>query len=170
MNELVLVVDVVKGEVAQSSDTQKKVVAAVGPCVLHKLGRGKVGTRLVFGTTASPSPAFCMLCCFVINLSQSASQINKMAGKFEPKTPVVLNPPRDDPITLEELAKANGASINPAMPPSELALSSRIGSRAAPWRRKLCRQMDRSHLAAIRVNERDRMGLAANCMNHRCGQ
>ncbi|CEJ82539.1 Putative Cytochrome b5-like Heme/Steroid binding domain-containing protein [[Torrubiella] hemipterigena] len=31
-----------------------------------------------------------------------------MTGKFEPKTPVVLNPPKDDPITLEELAKANG--------------------------------------------------------------
>ncbi|KAI0102782.1 cytochrome b5-like heme/steroid binding domain-containing protein [Nemania sp. FL0031] len=29
-------------------------------------------------------------------------------GKFEPKTPVNLNPPKDDPITLEELAKADG--------------------------------------------------------------
>ncbi|KAF2964922.1 hypothetical protein GQX73_g8636 [Xylaria multiplex] len=32
-----------------------------------------------------------------------------MAGKFEPKVPVNLNPPKDDPITLEELALANGA-------------------------------------------------------------
>ncbi|KAI0535433.1 cytochrome b5-like heme/steroid binding domain-containing protein [Xylaria digitata] len=32
-----------------------------------------------------------------------------MAGKFEPKVPVNLNPPKDDPITLEELAQANGA-------------------------------------------------------------
>lgn len=32
-----------------------------------------------------------------------------MAGKFEPKVPVNLNPPKDDPISLEELAKANGA-------------------------------------------------------------
>ncbi|KAI1182274.1 cytochrome b5-like heme/steroid binding domain-containing protein [Nemania serpens] len=31
-----------------------------------------------------------------------------MAGKFEPKVPVTLNPPKDDPITLEELAQANG--------------------------------------------------------------
>ncbi|KAK4144189.1 cytochrome b5-like heme/steroid binding domain-containing protein [Dichotomopilus funicola] len=31
-----------------------------------------------------------------------------MAGKFEPKVPVQLNPPKDDPISLEELAKANG--------------------------------------------------------------
>ncbi|KAF8476129.1 cytochrome b5-like heme/steroid binding domain-containing protein [Kalaharituber pfeilii] len=27
-----------------------------------------------------------------------------------PKTPVTLNPPKDDPISLEELAKANGAT------------------------------------------------------------
>jgi len=32
----------------------------------------------------------------------------KMAGKFEPKVPVTLAPPKDDPISLEELAKANG--------------------------------------------------------------
>jgi membrane-associated progesterone receptor component len=31
-----------------------------------------------------------------------------MAGKFEPKTPVDLAPPKDDVITAEELAKANG--------------------------------------------------------------
>lgn len=31
-----------------------------------------------------------------------------MSGKFEPKTPVELAPPKDDPITLEELAKADG--------------------------------------------------------------
>ncbi len=33
-----------------------------------------------------------------------------MAGKFEPKVPVQLNPPKDDPISLEELAQANGRS------------------------------------------------------------
>lgn len=32
-----------------------------------------------------------------------------MSGKFEPKTPVQLNPPKDDPISTEELAKADGA-------------------------------------------------------------
>ncbi|KAK3351792.1 cytochrome b5 [Neurospora tetraspora] len=32
-----------------------------------------------------------------------------MSGKFEPKVPVQLNPPKDDPISVEELAKANGA-------------------------------------------------------------
>ncbi|KAF7954296.1 hypothetical protein EAE96_005425 [Botrytis aclada] len=31
-----------------------------------------------------------------------------MAGKFEPKTPVTLNPPKYDPIPVEELAKCNG--------------------------------------------------------------
>lgn len=31
-----------------------------------------------------------------------------MAPRFEPKEPVQLNPPKDDPITLEELAAANG--------------------------------------------------------------
>ncbi|POR39162.1 hypothetical protein TPAR_00632 [Tolypocladium paradoxum] len=31
-----------------------------------------------------------------------------MAGKFEPKVPVTLNPPKDDPISPDELAKANG--------------------------------------------------------------
>ncbi|KAI1332658.1 cytochrome b5 [Xylariaceae sp. FL0255] len=31
-----------------------------------------------------------------------------MPGKFEPKTPVNLDPPKDNPITLEELAQASG--------------------------------------------------------------
>jgi membrane-associated progesterone receptor component len=31
-----------------------------------------------------------------------------MSGKFEPKVPVKLDPPKDDPISPEELAKANG--------------------------------------------------------------
>ncbi|KAI0472545.1 cytochrome b5-like heme/steroid binding domain-containing protein [Xylariaceae sp. FL0804] len=31
-----------------------------------------------------------------------------MAGKFEPKVPVQLDPPKDDPISQEELARANG--------------------------------------------------------------
>jgi len=29
-------------------------------------------------------------------------------GRFEPKEPVQLAPPKDDPITVEELAKNNG--------------------------------------------------------------
>ncbi|RGP58707.1 cytochrome b5 [Fusarium sporotrichioides] len=33
-----------------------------------------------------------------------------MAGKFEPKVPVTLDPPKDDIISKEELAKANGAT------------------------------------------------------------
>ncbi|KAJ4133611.1 hypothetical protein NW768_005199 [Fusarium equiseti] len=33
-----------------------------------------------------------------------------MAGKFEPKVPVNLNPPKDDVISKEELARANGAT------------------------------------------------------------
>lgn len=31
-----------------------------------------------------------------------------MPPKFEPKTPVNLDPPKDDPITLEDLAQADG--------------------------------------------------------------
>ncbi|PHH50449.1 putative steroid-binding protein 3 [Ceratocystis fimbriata CBS 114723] len=34
-----------------------------------------------------------------------------MAGKFEPKTPVDLAPPKDDLISLESLAEANGRCI-----------------------------------------------------------
>lgn len=37
-----------------------------------------------------------------------------MSGKFEPKTPVQLNPPKSDPIPVDELAKANGTCISPA--------------------------------------------------------
>lgn len=33
-----------------------------------------------------------------------------MAGKFEPKTPVQLDPPKSDPIAKEELVKSNGKS------------------------------------------------------------
>ncbi|KEY70311.1 hypothetical protein S7711_07008 [Stachybotrys chartarum IBT 7711] len=32
-----------------------------------------------------------------------------MSGKFEPKVPVTLNPPKDDPISLDELSQANGS-------------------------------------------------------------
>jgi hypothetical protein len=31
-----------------------------------------------------------------------------MAGKFEPKVPVQLDPPKDDPISVEALAQADG--------------------------------------------------------------
>lgn len=41
-----------------------------------------------------------------------------MSGKFEPKVPVQLDPPKDDPISVAELSKANGKSpsdvANPA--------------------------------------------------------
>ncbi|KAI0143069.1 cytochrome b5-like heme/steroid binding domain-containing protein [Xylariaceae sp. FL1272] len=37
-----------------------------------------------------------------------------MSGKFAPKVPVNLDPPKDDPITLEELAQANGLPGNKA--------------------------------------------------------
>lgn len=41
-----------------------------------------------------------------------------MSGKFEPKVPVTLNPPKDDPISLEELAKADGMYC-PGHPPPQ---------------------------------------------------
>jgi membrane-associated progesterone receptor component len=31
-----------------------------------------------------------------------------MSGKFEPKVPVTLDAPKSDPISLDELAKADG--------------------------------------------------------------
>lgn len=37
------------------------------------------------------------------------STIAIMAGKFEPKTPVQLNPPKDDLISVERLSECNGA-------------------------------------------------------------
>ncbi|ELR01845.1 hypothetical protein GMDG_05032 [Pseudogymnoascus destructans 20631-21] len=36
-----------------------------------------------------------------------------MSGKFEPKEPVILNPPKDDPITVEHLSKCNGTDGYP---------------------------------------------------------
>ncbi|TVY41619.1 putative steroid-binding protein [Lachnellula occidentalis] len=33
-----------------------------------------------------------------------------MAGKFEPKTPVVLAPPKDDPISVSTLATCDGVA------------------------------------------------------------
>ncbi len=43
------------------------------------------------------------------NLS-SLRNLSDMTGKFEPKVPVNLDPPKDDPISLSELSKANGKS------------------------------------------------------------
>lgn len=37
-----------------------------------------------------------------------------MSGRFEPKTPVQLDPPKDDPISLEDLAKADGKTLSPS--------------------------------------------------------
>ena len=34
-----------------------------------------------------------------------------MSGKFEPKTPVNLAPPKSDPISTEELAKCDGSGM-----------------------------------------------------------
>jgi hypothetical protein len=43
--------------------------------------------------------------------------------RFEPKVPVELDPPKDDPISLEELAKCDGMSL-PLIP----AISRKISS------------------------------------------
>jgi hypothetical protein len=40
-----------------------------------------------------------------------------MAGKFEPKTPVQLNPPKSDPISKEFLSQCKGAIWFPAAVP-----------------------------------------------------
>ena len=51
---------------------------------------------------------------YYFTLKASSILIETM-GKFEPKTPVTLNPPKDDPISVEDLAKCDGtcASIFP---------------------------------------------------------
>ncbi|KAF7556231.1 hypothetical protein G7046_g6356 [Stylonectria norvegica] len=33
-----------------------------------------------------------------------------MSGRFEPKQPVTINPPKSDPISAEELAKSDGTN------------------------------------------------------------
>lgn len=53
-------------------------------------------------------------------------QLVKMSGKFEPKVAVTLAPPKDDLISAEELAKANGAST--PTPPSTSSSWDRWGS------------------------------------------
>lgn len=45
--------------------------------------------------------------------SCSFSTLITMSGKFEPKTPVNLDPPKDDPISPEELAAADGMAMSP---------------------------------------------------------
>ena len=41
-------------------------------------------------------------------MTETQSTTVTMSGKFEPKTPVQLAPPKDDIISLEELSKADG--------------------------------------------------------------
>jgi len=36
-----------------------------------------------------------------------------MSGRFEPKTPVKLDPPKSDPISLDYLEKCNGTATFP---------------------------------------------------------
>jgi hypothetical protein len=42
-----------------------------------------------------------------------------MAGKFEPKTPVQLNPPKSDPISKDFLSQCKGTVFCPAIPPPQ---------------------------------------------------
>ena len=43
--------------------------------------------------------------------TQTMSSQGQEPKKFEPKKPVQLNPPKDDPISLEYLSKCNGENI-----------------------------------------------------------
>jgi hypothetical protein len=50
-----------------------------------------------------------LVSCYLFrHLSVHPRRSATMSGKFAPKEPVVLNPPKDDPISPEELAAANG--------------------------------------------------------------
>ncbi|PNP53059.1 hypothetical protein THARTR1_06269 [Trichoderma harzianum] len=53
-----------------------------------------------------------------------------MSGKFEPKVPVQLDPPKSDPISLEALAAANG-TLNVLME-QRLTLQSKYVDNATP--------------------------------------
>ena len=57
------------------------------------------------------------------HLSPTSQNIKMTGGKFEPKTPVVLAPPKDDPITLEKLAIANGTKPLRPFPHSHTSLT-----------------------------------------------
>lgn len=46
-----------------------------------------------------------------LELTPDQLPLEAMAARFEPKVPVKLDPPKDDPIPLSELAKANGPWI-----------------------------------------------------------
>lgn len=44
--------------------------------------------------------------------SKMSTETTSASGKFAPKTPVQLNPPKDDPISLEQLSKCDGMPLN----------------------------------------------------------
>ena len=48
-----------------------------------------------------------------IIMSESATE---KKGKFEPKNPVKLDPPKDDPIAADQLAKCDGRQHHSQMP------------------------------------------------------
>jgi membrane-associated progesterone receptor component len=41
-------------------------------------------------------------------MADHGSSSESQKGRFEPKKAAVLNPPKDDPITVEDLAKCDG--------------------------------------------------------------
>ncbi len=70
------------------------------------------GTRLSIRSSqgSQPSVSTPQPVVSVLNngLTPVKPRVSKMAGRFEPKTKVDLDPPKDDPISIEDLAKANG--------------------------------------------------------------
>lgn len=69
---------------------------------------------------------------------QGAAEQKK--GRFEPKTPVNLDPPKDDPISLDYLEKCNGECLTISLhrlmcfPPSFKPLQAWLSGPADPVR------------------------------------
>lgn len=76
---------------------------------IHRLCKGNPTHLLLQPCNSHSTPQQQRRTIYTISVSYPISfRSKKMAGKFEPKVPVNLAPPKDDPITLEELAKADG--------------------------------------------------------------
>lgn len=97
----------------------ERILVACGPCATVPIrafcaeGGGQQNAEQVIKSLAQLNTLSELFC--LSPHSSGEKSIEKMSGKFAPKVPVQLDPPKDDPISLEDLAKANG---KPALSPS----------------------------------------------------
>lgn len=87
----------------------ERILVACGPCATVPIrafcaeGGGQRECRASDQELNTLSELFCLA-----PHSSGEKSTEKMSGRFAPKVPVQLDPPKDDPISLEDLAKANG--------------------------------------------------------------